>query len=59
MYIFEMKNGKNKIAYGQSPEDALDILAIRLTPEEMDEIHRDRYKRISQRKLHEYLDNLG
>lgn len=59
MYIFEMKNGKHKLAYGQNPEDALDILAIRLSKEEMDEIIPDQYKRISQRKLHEYVDNLG
>ena len=59
MYVFDMKNGKQKLAYGQNPEDALDILAIRLTPEEMDEIIRDQYKRISQRRLHEFIDNLG
>jgi hypothetical protein len=23
MYLFEMTNGKKKLAYGQSPEDAL------------------------------------
>ena len=35
MYLFALKNGKRKLAYGQSPEDALDILRIRLTDEEM------------------------
>ena len=59
MYIFEMKNGKQKLAYGQNPEDALDILAIRLSKEEMEEILTDQFQRISQRKLHEYVDNLG
>ena len=59
MYVFDMKNGKKKLAYGQSPEDALDILRIRLTEEEMAEIIPDQFKRISQRKLHEHLDNLG
>ncbi|NLF66525.1 MAG: hypothetical protein GX579_18185, partial [Chloroflexi bacterium] len=38
MYLFDLKNGKKKLAYGASPEDALDILSIRLTPEEMAEI---------------------
>ena len=38
MYLFEMKNGKKKLAYGNSPEDALDILRIRLTDEEMAEL---------------------
>ena len=59
MYLFEMKNGKQKLAYGQSPEDALDILRIRLTEEEMAEIIPDKYTRISQRKMQEYVDNLG
>ena len=35
MYLFALKNGKRKLAYGQSPEDALDILRIRLTEDEM------------------------
>lgn len=59
MYLFEMRNGQQKLAYGQSPEDALDILRIRLTPEEMEEIIADKYIKISQRKLQEYVHNLG
>jgi hypothetical protein len=59
MYLFEMKNGKQKLAYGQSPEDALEILRIRLTPDEMDEILADRHTKISQRNLQQYVDNLG
>ena len=59
MYVFDMKNGKKKLAYGQNPEDALEILAIRLNKDEMAEIIPDQFQRISQRKLHEYIDNLG
>ena len=59
LYLFDMKNGKRKLAYGQSPEDALEILRIRLSEAEMEEILADRYLRISQRKLQEYVDNLG
>ena len=59
MYLFEMKNGKQKLAYGQSPEDALDILQIRLNEAEMNQIIRDKYIKISQRKLQEYVHNLG
>ena len=33
MYLFTLKNGKKKLAYGESPEDALEILRIRLTAE--------------------------
>lgn len=59
MYLFELKNGKQKLAYGESPEDALDILRIRLTDEEMAEILPDRYIKISQRQLQKYIHNLG
>ena len=59
MYVFDMKNGKQKLAYGQSPEDALEILSVRLSPEEMEEIIHDQYTKISQRRLHEYVHNLG
>lgn len=59
MYLFELKNGKQKLAYGQSPEDALDILRIRLTEDEMSEIIPDRYIKISQRNMQEYVHNLG
>ena len=59
MYLFDMKNGKKKLAYGQSPEDALEILSYRLTEEEMRQILPDRYIKISQRKLQEYVHWLG
>jgi hypothetical protein len=54
-----MKNGRQKLAYGQSPEDALDILRIRLSDEEMKEIIPDKFIKISQRKLQQYTHNLG
>jgi hypothetical protein len=59
MYLFVLKNGDKKLAYGHSPEDALEILSYRLTDEEMDEIIADRYMKISQRKLQEYVHLLG
>ena len=59
MYLFEMKNGKQKLAYGESPVDALEILRVRLTEEEMEAIMPDKYTRISQRRLQEYAHDLG
>lgn len=59
MYLFDLKNGKKKLAYGQSPEDALDILSIRLTAEEMGEIVRESYQKIRQRDLQKYVHLLG
>ena len=59
MYLFELKSGKQKLAYGESPEDALEILRVRLTEEEIDQILTDRYIKISQRELQSYVNNLG
>jgi len=59
MYLFDLKNGKKKLAYGRSPEDALDILSIRLSEEEMGEIIRDSYQKIRQRDLQKYVHLLG
>ncbi len=59
MYLFGMKNGKKKLAYGESPEDALEILRIRLTEEEMAQIIPDDYVKINQRQLQKYVHMLG
>jgi hypothetical protein len=59
MYLFALKNGKRKLAYGESPEDALAILSIRLTPDEMAEILREDYVKISQRELQKHVMDLG
>ncbi len=59
MYLFEMKNGKKKLAYGQSPDDALNTLAIRLTEAEMAQINREQYIKIKQRELQQYVPELG
>jgi hypothetical protein len=59
MYLFNLKNGKKKLAYGQSPEDALEILSYRLSQAEMDEILSEQFIKISQRKMQEYIEELG
>ena len=59
MYLFEMKSGKKKLAYGQSPEDALNILQIRLSDEEMEQVIKDNYLKISQRELQQHVSELG
>lgn len=59
MYLFDLKNGKKKLAYGQSPEDALEILGYRLSEQEMSEIISDQFTKISQRKIQKYIHLLG
>lgn len=58
-YVFDMKNGKKKLAYGSSPADAYQILSLRLTSEEMVDIIPDQYTKIPQRKLRQYIHELG
>ena len=59
MYLFSLRNGKKRLAYGQSPEDALEILGYRLSAEEMNEIIREDFTKINQRKLQEVVDQLA
>ncbi len=59
MYLFALKNGKRKLAYGASPQDALDVLRIRLSETEMAEIIPTEYVKINQRQLQQYIDQLG
>jgi hypothetical protein len=59
MYLFDLKSGKKKLAYGQSPEDALEILRIRLSDAEMNEIVVDSFTKISQREMQKYVHDLG
>ena len=55
----QLKNGKKKLAYGESPEDALEILRIRLDAREMAELLPDQFIKINQRELQQYVRDLG
>jgi hypothetical protein len=59
MYLFAMKNGKKKLAYGETPEGALEILRYRLTAEEMAQIVAEDYVKIHQRDLQKHVPDLG
>ncbi|HMN29091.1 MAG TPA: hypothetical protein PKE45_13145 [Caldilineaceae bacterium] len=59
MYLFDLKSGKKKLAYGQSPADALEVLRIRLSEAEMAEILTDQFVKIDQRQLQKFVGELG
>ena len=59
MYLFAMRNGKKKLTYGRTPEDALDVLRIRLSEAEMAEIIAGEWLQIEQRELQRYVPQLG
>ncbi len=57
--LFLMKNGKRKLGYGPSAEEAFESLRLRLTEAEMAEIDKDQYLRIPQRELQKHVKELG
>ncbi|MGA2400196.1 MAG: hypothetical protein ABSG91_00630 [Syntrophobacteraceae bacterium] len=59
IYLFDMLNGGKKLAYGKNPEDALEVLSLRLTPEEMEHIVRTKYRRIKSKDLISHVHELG
>jgi len=59
LYLFAMKNGKKKLGYGSSPDDAYESLRLRLSDKEMEQIVKDQYTRILQRELHQHARELG
>ena len=58
-YLFAMRNGKKKLAYGPSSEAAFEYLKLRLTSKEMEGISKDQFIRIPQRDLQKYAHELG
>jgi radical SAM superfamily enzyme YgiQ (UPF0313 family) len=59
IYLFDLRSGKKKLAYGSSPADALDALELRLGEAEIGEVVPHRWVRISQRQLRDYVHMLG
>ena len=59
LFLFAMKNGKKKLAYGTSPVDAYESLKLRLSEREMREILPDQYVRVPQRELQDHVHELG
>jgi hypothetical protein len=58
-FLFAMKNGKKKLGYGTTAEDAYNNLRLRLTLKEMELIVKDQYLRFPQRELQKHVHELG
>ncbi len=59
IYLFSMNNGKKKLAYGATPQDAYAALRLRLDGNELAAVIPGEFLRITQRELGEYIDLLG
>ena len=58
-FLFAMQNGKKKLGYGGSPEEAYENLKLRLTPKELVQVVKENPIRIGQRELQKYARELG
>ena len=58
-FLFNMTTGKKKLAYGSDAVDAYNILAYRLTPDEMKLVIRNEFVKVSQRDLQKVVPDLG
>lgn len=58
-YLFDMSNGKKKLAYGTSPDDALETLSFRLTEREMSEIAQTSFEEVGHRTIPHIAKLLG
>ena len=59
IYLFQMSNGKKKLSYGTTPDDAYENLRLRLSDKEMSVIHKEQVERILQRDLRKHIHELG
>lgn len=59
IFLFEMTNGKQKLAYGSTAEDAYASLRLRLSDEEIALVIPEKYMKIPQRELQKHVHNLG
>jgi len=58
-FLFNMTTGKKKLGYGNDPNDAYEILAMRLTPEELQIVIKEEFVKIAQRDLQKVVKDLG
>jgi hypothetical protein len=59
LYLFAMRNGKKKLAYGPTPAEAYENLKLRLTAAEMRAILPEEFQVITQKELHQHVPELG
>ena len=59
LYLFLTLDGRKKLAYGPSPQEALKNLGLRLTAEELERVDPEHWERIAQRDLHKHVSELG
>jgi hypothetical protein len=59
IYLFDAADGRQTLAYGSSPADALEVLRLRLPADDVAGLVADRARTVRQRDLRRHLDRLG
>jgi len=54
-----MLNGRKKAAYGPTAVEAYERLRLRLSAEEVAQVRKDRFERVSQREFRNHIHELG
>lgn len=54
-----MTNGKKKLAYGDDPNDAYAILALRLKPIELELVIKDQFEKVAHKDIQKIAGDLG
>lgn len=54
-----MTNGKKKLAYGDNPDDAYAVLALRLKGPELALVIKEQYVKVAHMDLQKIVDQLG
>jgi hypothetical protein len=58
-FLFSLKSGRKRLAYGRSLEEALEIMSWRMTADEMGQMTGDAPVEVRQQDIHPYLKELG
>ena len=58
-FLFDMTNGKKKLAYGDDPEDAYAVLALRLKGPELALVIKEQYVKVAHMDLQKIVEQLG
>ena len=57
-YLFDLKSGKKRLAYGRTVEEAIEIMGYRLTEDEMDQMT-GQHQEIRQQEIPSHVKDLG
>jgi len=58
-YLFNLKSGKRRLAYGRTVDEAIEIMGYRLTQEEMAQMTGEPPQELKQSEIQAHVKELG